>query len=165
MAEARVRLAGAAFALAFLANLIGLPAAAQLPALEAELARAPLLLQADEIAYAADRERVTARGSVELGQNGRTLLTDEITYDLEAGRVIARGNIVLIEPTGEAVFADALELDDDLAAGFVDGIRVLLPDRTRLAAVRGIRSDANRTVLDRAVYSPCEVCEADDEPL
>lgn len=162
MAEARVRLGFVGLVLALLLPLEGL---AQASDLGLATGRAPLVLQADEIVYAADREQVTARGNVELGQGGRTLLTDEISYDIAKGRVAARGNIVLIEATGEAVFADALELDDDLAAGFVDGIRVLLPDRTRLAAVKGVRSDGNRTVLDRAVYSPCEVCEADDEPL
>jgi len=164
MAEARVRLGVVGLAL-LLASSLAAAARAQLPDLGSELAAAPVLLEADAVIYAADRERVTARGNVQLAQGGRTLLTDEITYDLAQGRVSARGNIILIEATGEAVFADALELDDRLSAGFVDGIRVLLPDQTRLAAVKGVRSDANRTVLDRAVYSPCEVCEADDEPL
>ncbi len=125
----------------------------------------PLVLTADEIVYAAEAERVTARGNVELAQDGRSLLTDLITYDIAAGTVTARGNIILIEPSGDAIFADELKLDDRLADGFVDGIGVLLADDTRLAAVRGVRSDGARTTLDRAVYSPCEICEDDGQPL
>jgi LPS-assembly protein len=145
--------------------LLTLPWLATAVAAQPALDRAPVVLTADEILYAAEANRVTARGSVEMVQDGRTLLTDLIAYDIDAGTVTASGNIVLIEATGDAVFADELELDDRLANGFVQGIGVLLDDNSRLAAVRGVRTDGERTTLDRAVYSPCEICEEGGEPL
>jgi LPS-assembly protein len=160
-----LRLALPAPALACLA-LLALPwLAAGVAAQPAALDRAPIVLTADEIVYAADANRVTARGNVEMIQDGRTLLTDQIAYDVDAGTVTASGNIVLIEATGDAVFAEELALDDRLANGFVQGIGVLLDDDSRLAAVRGVRTDGERTTLDRAVYSPCEICEDGGEPL
>lgn len=166
MAEGRIRLGARVLALTMLLPLAS-PAATALAqaAPSTPSADVPVLLVADVITYAAGAERVTARGNVELSQEGRTLLTDEITYDLAAGTVRAAGNIVLIEPTGDAVFAEELALDDRLAEGFVDGIGVLLADGSRLAAVRGVRREGTRTELDRAVYSPCEICEEDGEPL
>ena len=131
----------------------------------ADIASAPILLTADEITYAAAANLVTARGNVEFAQEGRTLLTDLIAYDIEAGTVTALGNIILIEPSGDAIFADELALDEELRDGFVDGIGVLLSDGSRLAAVKGLRSDGERTTLDRAVYSPCEICEDGGDPL
>lgn len=125
----------------------------------------PIVLNADLISYSTAEGRVTAIGNVELHQDGRTLLTDRIAYDIEAGTVAATGNIILIEASGDAVFADELMLDDRLTAGFVDGIGVLLEDGSRIAAVKGVRSDGRTTTLDRAVYSPCEVCAESDEPL
>ena len=86
----------------------------------------PIVLNADLISYSTAEGRVTAIGNVELHQDGRTLLTDRIAYDIEAGTVAATGNIILIEASGDAVFADELMLDDRLTAGFVDGIGVLL---------------------------------------
>ena len=131
----------------------------------ADVGTEPVTLIADEISFASDADLVTARGNVELSQAGRTLITDLISYDLAAGTVRAVGNIILIEPTGDAVFAEELELDDQLRDGFVDGIGVLLADDSRLAAARGVRQEGERTILDRAVYSPCEVCEGGGAPL
>jgi len=125
----------------------------------------PLVLTADEITYATLANRVTARGNVELSQDARTLLTDVIAYEIDSGIVTASGNIILIEANGDAFFAEELELDDELANGFVQGVGVLLSDDTRLAAVQGVRSGGNRTILDRAVYTPCEVCEDGGDPL
>ena len=156
------RCRAAALVVAMLAWLAGpSPVSAQ----PVELGTEPVLLIADEISYASDADLVTARGNVELSQGGRTLLTDLISYDLGAGTVTASGNIILIEPTGDAVFAEALELDNELKDGFVAGIGVLLADDTRLAAVKGLRRDGERTTLERAVYSPCEVCEEGGAPL
>lgn len=147
------------------AMLVWLAGTSSIRAQPAELGTEPVLLTADEISYASDADLVTARGNVELSQGGRTLLTDLISYDIGAGTVTAMGNIILIEPTGDAIFAEALELDDQLKDGFVDGVGVLLDDDTRIAAVQGVRSDGERTTLDRAVYSPCEVCEDGGDPL
>ena len=147
------------------AMLVWFAGTSSIHAQPAELGAEPVVLTADAISYASDAELVTARGNVELSQGGRTLLTDLISYDIGAGTVTAMGNIILIEPTGDAIFADALELDDQLKDGFVDGVGVLLDDDTRIAAVQGVRSDGERTTLDRAVYSPCEVCEDGGDPL
>lgn len=131
----------------------------------AEVGDQPIVLNADLISYATAKGVVTAVGNVELNQEGRTLLTDRIAYDIESGTVTAQGNIILIEPSGDAVFADELMLDDRLTAGFVESIGVLLKDGSRIAAVKGLRKDGRTTTLDRAVYSPCEVCAESDNPL
>ena len=166
MAKGQKRLGAAALAVTLLLPLCALPLPRQTalaqPAIDGT---APLVLTADEIVYAAEASRVTARGNVELVQDGRSLLTDQIAYDIEAGTVTARGNIILIDPSGDAIFADDLVLDDRLANGFVEGIGVLLEDNTRIAAIRGVRRDGERTTLDRAVYSPCEICEDGGDPL
>ncbi len=166
MAEGRAAVRATVLAAVLLSSL-GLvpPAAPPAVAQPASLGSAPLVLTADEIIYDAAANRVAASGNVELAQDGRTLLTDRIAYDIGSGVVTATGNIILIEPSGDAVFADTLELDDRLANGFVEGIGVLLEDNSRLAAVRGLRSDGTRTTLDRAVYSPCEICEDGGDPL
>lgn len=131
----------------------------------AKLETTPIVLSADLITYSTAANVVTAMGNVELDQEGRTLLTDKIAYDVEAGTVRATGNIILIDATGDAVFADELMLDDRLTAGFVEGIGMLLRDGSRIAAVKGVRSEGRKTTLDHAVYSPCEICAESDEPL
>ena len=55
-------------------------------------------------------EIVTARGNVEVVQGDRTLLADSISYDRKTDVVTANGNISLLEPTGDVMFAERVEL-------------------------------------------------------
>ena len=57
-----------------------------------------------------------------------------------------------------------MELTSDLKAATVEAIRLLLSDRSRLAAASGTRSDdGNKTEINHAVYSPCELCKDDPD--
>ena len=44
---------------------------------------------------------------------------------------------------------------------FIRDIRVLLSDRSRLAAASGLRTGGNTTVFKKGVFSPCELCRDD----
>jgi LPS-assembly protein len=119
---------------------------------------APVLLKADEVTYDRELDIVTARGHVEFSQSDRVLLADSVSYNQKTGVVTASGNVSLMEPTGEVLFADYTELRDQMRDGFARDMRLLLSDNSRAAANSGTRTGGNRTELDRAVYSPCDVC-------
>lgn len=121
----------------------------------------PTLLSADEVAYDQDLGLITASGKVEIAQGQRVLLADKVTYNERTGDVTASGNVSLLEPTGDVLFADYVELTDELKNGFIRDVRVLLADNSRLAANTADRRDGNTTILDRAVYSPCNLCPTD----
>jgi LPS-assembly protein len=126
----------------------------------------PVLLTADELSFDEDLGIATARGNVEIVQAERVLNADAVTYNQRDNIVTASGNVVLLEPTGEVLFAEFAELTDDMREGFLRGFRMLLIDDTRLAAVNARRRGGTRTELTRAVYSPCVNCESlDGEPL
>jgi LPS-assembly protein len=146
---------GALLGLLLLLLLGSPPAAAQGDADEAEL---PIVLTADELVFEPERKLTTAIGNVELSRGERQLLADRVTYDEAADKVVARGNIVFIEATGDAIYAEELEVTGDLRDGFVKGARALLTDDTRIAAVSGQRRSGNETTLHKAVYSPCPLC-------
>jgi LPS-assembly protein len=59
------------------------------------------------------------------------------------------------------VFANFAELTGDLQEGFIRDIRILLSDRSRLAAATGTRTGGNRSILKSGVFSPCELCRED----
>lgn len=118
----------------------------------------PFLLSADEVIYDNELEIVTATGNVEISQNDRVLLADTINYNLRDGIVTASGNISLLEPSGDVLFAEYLELDDELTSGFVRSIRVLMTDQSRFAANGARRFPDERTEMSKAVYSPCALC-------
>ncbi len=127
----------------------------------------PALLSADEITYDQKLGVAVAKGHVEIEQAGRILLADTLTYNQRENTVIASGNVSLTEPGGEVIFADYVELRDDLKAGIIRGIRVLLTDDSRIAAAGARRSGGNTTRMGKGVYSPCKVCEEhpDEPPL
>lgn len=144
------------------ASLSGGPAAAQ----KLDTAR-PALMQADEMSHNDALGVVTARGKVEISQGGRVLFADTVNYHQRTNTVSATGNVVLMEPSGDTLFADYMELTNDLREGVIRQIRVLLSDNSKFAAVTARRTNGDRTTLSRAVYSPCEICreEPDATPL
>ena len=122
-------------------------------------ATAPSVMTADTVVYDTQREIVTATGDVEISTGQRRLLADEVRYDQRTGKVFAIGNVVLIEPSGDALFGDEVELDDEFREGFATGVGILLEDDSRIAATQATRREGNRIELDRAVYSPCPLCD------
>ena len=123
----------------------------------------PVLLLADEINHDEELGTVVARGKVEIAQGNRTLLADSVSYNQKTDTVSASGNVVLHEPSGEVVFAEFVELSDQLKNGVIKRIRVLLDDESRFAANSAVRKDGNKTRMRRAVYSPCKLCEKDPD--
>ena len=144
-----------------LAALAALPLSHGPRAQEAPAPEVPALISADQITYDQNLGIVTASGNVEISQNNRVLLADSVSVNLKTNVVTASGNISLLEPSGDVIFADYAELTNDLQEGFIRDIRVLLSDRSRLAAVAGLRTGGNKTVFSKAVFSPCELCRED----
>lgn len=123
----------------------------------------PALISADSLSYDEALGVVTASGNVEISQNDRVLLADTVTYNQRTDVVRASGNVSLLEPTGEVLFADYAEVTSDLREGFIRDIRLLLTDRSRLAAASGLRTGDRHTILRKGVFSPCELCREDPE--
>jgi LPS-assembly protein len=122
---------------------------------------APMVFRADEVQYDEQLALTVARGHVEISQSGRILLADTVSYNQRTDTVTASGNVSFSQPTGEIVFADFMELRDAMNEGFAKNVRMLLADRSRLAANTARRTNGNRTELRRGIYSPCDLCKND----
>jgi TolC family type I secretion outer membrane protein len=88
---------------------------------------------ADEVLYDNDLGVATARGPVEFSHGERLLRADQISYNLRKEVVIAAGNVSIVEPSGEVVFADRLDLTGDMKNGLAQEMRTVLGDRLRVA--------------------------------
>jgi LPS-assembly protein len=121
----------------------------------------PFLLTAETITYDEDLGIVTASGAVEIINEDRILLADKVSYNQKQGVVSASGNVSLMEPTGEVVFAEYIEIDEDLKEGVIKSLNILLADNSRFAAQGARRYSEDHTELAKAVYSPCEICKED----
>lgn len=118
-----------------------------------------LLLAADELTYNQDLDLVIAKGGVQIDYGPYQLVARQVEYNQVTGRVRAIGNVELIEPNGNRIFADELDITDNFSDGFVEALRIETPDRTRIAASSAQRSGDNVTVLNNGVYTACPKCE------
>jgi len=122
---------------------------------------APVTFTADEVEYDRERGVVTARGKVEAWQGERFLRADEFTYNRNTGVATARGNVQLLEPDGQVLFADEVELKDRFRDGVLEGVRALLAGNARMAATGARRTGGTVNELARVVYSSCDLCPED----
>lgn len=120
----------------------------------------PINFSADQMDVDRELGIVTARGNVEVVYQDRTMTADTISYNQKNDVLTASGNIVLLEPSGDVIFSEHLEIDGDFKNGILDNIRIILSDNSRIAAngARRINEDLD---FRKAVYSPCNLC-ADD---
>lgn len=122
---------------------------------------APIVFQADEVQYDDQLGLTVAKGHVEISQHDEVLLADTVSYNRHTDTVTASGHVSLLLPTGEVVFGDFMELRDSMNTGFAQNVRLLLADRSRLAANTARRLNGNILELRRGVYSPCDLCKND----
>ena len=120
-----------------------------------------MLVQAVEVDYDYNNQRVSAVGNVQMHFNGTSIEADKVIYDQKTKRLHAEGNIRLTDADGKITYANIMDLSDDYRDGFVDSLRVDSPEQTRMAASRADRSSGNYTVFENGVYTACAPCKDD----
>ena len=140
------------FGLAAMASLLAFDVAAATPP------RQSLLLEAREVRWNAAAETAMASGDVFIARDGYSLSAARVIYDRTADTVRAEGEVVLIDPDGNASFAERMELAGDLATGFIESVALRLQDDSLLVARRADREAGATTTLRDVTYTPCPVC-------
>ena len=115
----------------------------------------PVLFKADQVQYDRDLGVVVARGHVEFTQGDYILRADTVSYNQGADLVTATGNVSLLQPSGDVVFADHVELTGDLKDGIASNLRMRTIDDSRFAAVGGRMSDGDVPEMRKAAHSAC----------
>jgi LPS-assembly protein len=118
-------------------------------------------LEADTLIEDDKAKTVIAEGDVQVRNKGRTLRAQKLIYDRATGVVTASGKVVIVEPDGTVAFADEVVLDDQLRAGVAKGFSARLKDNIKIAADTAVRRDDATAELNKAVYTPCEICAED----
>jgi LPS-assembly protein len=120
-----------------------------------------MLVQAVEVDYDYNNQRVSAVGNVQMFYNGTSVEADRVIYDQKTKRLHAEGNIRLTDADGKITYANILDFSDDYRDGFIDSLRVDTENDTRMAATRSDRSAGNYTVFENGVYTACAPCKDD----
>ncbi|MBV9549214.1 MAG: LPS-assembly protein LptD [Alphaproteobacteria bacterium] len=159
-----------------LVSALGAPAAAQLPGFVPQPRRAPprvapasnmpcqgtgqreIVYRADTLDYDSNESIITLTGHVEIDEAGCILLADRVTYDRDDDKVTASGHVSLTDEHGNVAFMDNVVLTDRLRNGVLNGFGALIGKNGRLAAVSAQRINGTVVIANRAVYSPCTIC-------
>jgi LPS-assembly protein len=143
------------------------PAAAQAPAKSAEPGRGqvstdqPVTFSADTVEYDREHALVIARGHVEAWQNDHVLRADTVTFDRNTGVLAASGHVVLLEPDGETLFADYVEMNQGMKDAVLRDMQAVLAQNGRLAANGARRTAGEVNEFSHVVYSTCNLCAKD----
>ena len=149
----------------FLAIWLAFSLAAVILAPVAALAQTtPASLVADRIAIEADATLI-AEGNVEVIYGDARLTASRVTYDRRNGSLTIEGPILLSEPGGAIILADAAQLDPDLREGILTSARLVLNRQLQLAAAEIARTGGRYTRLSRVIASSCEICNESDVPI
>lgn len=123
-----------------------------------------IAFEADVLDYDADAETVSASGDVVLRRNDQQLTAASVTWDRSTGQIVAEGDVRLRDAAGATVYTDRLELTDELRAGAMENMLLVMDEGARMAAREGMRGDDGTIRLDYAAYSPCAVETRDGCP-
>jgi LPS-assembly protein len=105
---------------------------------------------------------VICSGNVIVVYNGKIIVADEMSFDKIKDVVTANGNVVMRDEKGNIYFMDALSMHRDFSAGNAENIKILMSDKSRLAAT-DCRMKDKKLEMSNAVYTPCyESCCGDD---
>jgi LPS-assembly protein len=123
----------------------------------------PLLIENADQATGKQDSFLDLSGHVELHYDTRTLTGGHVHYDQMTGRVSGDQGVQITSADGSTEFAQTFDLDNKLQNGTATGFSALLPKNVKMAAA-SVTLKGQRTELDRAIVTPCAICDANGVP-
>ncbi len=126
-----------------------------------------MVLEADQVVYDDKADTVTAIGSVAIYYRGSVLTARRVIYTRSSQRVVAEGDARIVDKDGNVMTSPKMDVTEGFSDGFVESLRIDTVDRSRFAAESAKRSEGNKTVFEKGVYSACQTCvnEPDKPPF
>ncbi len=115
-------------------------------------------LEANTVIRDDNAKTITARGDVEARYQGRTIRAQELIYNIKTGIVTARGKAQIIADDGSTQSAEEITLDNNLQAGVAYGFSTVMAPNIKFAAASAVRRSETINELNRAIYTPCDIC-------
>lgn len=124
-----------------------------------------VVFEADQLIYNQETGDVQAIGNVFLARGGYEVRAGRVLYNEKTGSAMAEGAVEVTLPGGEKVHAPRVQLEEVLRQAFVEDFRLVLKDGAQVGARSGsVDDNTGETILNQAVYSPCLICENDENP-
>ena len=115
-------------------------------------------LEANTVIRDDNAKIITAKGDVEARYQGRTIRAQELIYNVRTGIVTARGKAQITGDDGATQSADEITLDNNLQVGIAYGFSTVMAPNIKFAAATAVRRSETVNELNRAIYSPCDIC-------
>lgn len=107
-------------------------------------------------------QTITAIGDVNIVRDNLTVKADKIVYNQKDDIVTAIGNVALLNEDGTVVFSDYVVLSDKMQEGEMENIKIIMKDKSQVAASKVTKYANDDKEMENAVYSPCDVCTGKD---
>lgn len=117
-----------------------------------------IYFSADEVENNQELSLITAKGNVEIIRDNITVKADKVIYNQKEDTITAIGNVILLDDSGDVVFSDYAELSDKMTRGEMENIKIIMADKTRVAARSFRRDSDDKKIMNYAVYTPCDSC-------
>ncbi len=139
-----------------------------------------LYMEADQLSRDDDKGITIAEGHVEIRYQDQTLRADRVVYkepppppegqsrphDKYApaqGVIRAYGHVQVIKDDGTVEYADQMIVDDKMQAAIATGFSLRLKDlkqhqEIKISSDTAVRRSEDIQELNRAIYTPCEIC-------
>ncbi len=117
--------------------------------------------EAEQLTYDSEDDIVTARGNVVLRSKDRSVRANEVIWDRRGGSILASGDVRLVDESGNQLFTETIELNDQFEAGAMADLLIALRAGGRLAARSAARGEDGTTILTDAAYTACAISDAE----
>ncbi len=121
-----------------------------------------IYFSADEMQNDQHLQTITAIGDVNIVRDNLTVKADKVVYNQKDDIVTAVGNVVLLNEDGTVVFSDYVVLSDKMQEGEMENIKIIMKDKSQVAATKVTKFANDDKEMENAVYSPCDVCTGKD---
>ena len=123
-----------------------------------------IAFEADAVEYANEADTVTATGSVVLVRDTQSVRANQVTWNRTTGQIVATGDIRFVDEDGNLLLTERVELTDELKAGMIENLLLVLREGGRIAADQGVRDASGQIALTNAAYTACSVETPDGCP-
>jgi len=115
-------------------------------------------VEADNMIFDADANRITARGNVRLSYQGYLASADRAVYNRNSGDLVLLGNAVIRDPENVVYTGSRIEVSGDFKRAMVSALEMQTPDGALITAENADYRDNIEAILNNGSYAPCGLC-------
>ena len=110
-------------------------------------ANSSIYFEADNLYYDNEGNNITAEGNAKLFYKTYIVEADKITYIQDIDQVIAAGNVTMTKKGEVQINAERIILSDQLKQGFIESVKIVLNDGTKIRSENGDVDFGNKNIL------------------